>query len=69
MGLKTVSKLNRAKIGLLCIDLQKAISADQAVIEDQGKSEYIDGELSDVGADDGKKAAIIAAYGELEVVA
>lgn len=64
MSLKTVSKLNISKNGPLSIELQKAISADQAVIKDEGQYEYVDGELSNVGADDAKRAAIIAANQE-----
>lgn len=65
MALKTVSKLNISKNGPLSVDLQKAVAVDQAVIHDDNKLEYIDGdELADVGADDDKKAAIIAANQE-----
>lgn len=65
MCLKTVSKLNISKNGPLSIELQKAINADQAVIEDEDKYEYVDDvELSNVGADEDKKAAIIAANQE-----
>lgn len=62
MALKTVSKLNISKNGPLSIEMQTAINADQAVIEDDGKYNYADGrDPIDVEADDGKKAAIVAA--------
>lgn len=65
MALKTVSKLNISKNGPLSIELQKAISADQAVVRDENKFDYVDGELADVGADEEQKAAIIAANTEV----
>jgi recombination protein RecT len=61
MCLKTVSKLNISKNGPLSVELQKAIVSDQAVIEDEDKLNYVDGELSDVNASEDQKAAIIAA--------
>jgi recombination protein RecT len=61
MCLKTVSKLNISKNGPLSVELQKAITVDQAVIKDEGKPDYIDGELADVKADEDKKQAIIDA--------
>jgi recombination protein RecT len=65
MALKTVSKLNISKNGPLSVDLQRAVTVDQAVIHDDNKVEYIDGdELADVGASDDQKAAIIAANQE-----
>ena len=64
MALKTVSKLNISKNGPLSIEMQKAISVDQAVIRDEDKFDYVDGELADVGADEDEKAAIIAANTE-----
>lgn len=64
MALKTVSKLNISKNGPLSVDMQKAVQVDQAVIHDEGRLEYIDGdELADVKADDEKKAAILAVNG------
>lgn len=62
MALKTVSKLNISKNGPLSVDLQRAVSVDQAVIHDDDKLDYIDGdELANVGADDAQKQAIINA--------
>lgn len=64
MALKTVSKLNISKNGPLSVDMQKAVAVDQAVIHDEDKLEYVDGdELADVRADPDKKAAILAANG------
>jgi recombination protein RecT len=68
MCLKTVSKLNISKNGPLSVELQKAIVSDQAVIEDEDKLNYVDGELSDVNASEDQKAAIIAANKTDEVV-
>ena len=62
MALKTVSKLNISKNGPLSVDMQKAVSVDQAVIHDDDKVDYIDGdELADVEANDEEQAAILAA--------
>lgn len=62
MALKTVSKLNISKNGPLSVDMQKAVVVDQAVISDDNKYEYVDGdELANVKATDDQKAAIIAA--------
>lgn len=44
MCLKTVMKLNLSKNGPLDINLQKAITVDQAVVRDEDKVDYIDGE-------------------------
>lgn len=70
MSKKTVLKLLIKNFGPMSIDMQKAVQADQAVAKEDGGFEYVDGELSDVGADADKKAAIIAANQEdNEVVA
>lgn len=63
MAKKTVMKLNISKNGPLDINLQQAINADQAVVREPGKYDYIDGEekLDDEKADDDAKAAIIDA--------
>lgn len=63
MALKTVSKLNISKNGPLSVDLQAAVTADQAIIREPGQYDYDDGRenLDDVKATDDKKAAIIAA--------
>jgi recombination protein RecT len=62
MALKTVSKLNISKNGPLSVDMQKAVTVDQAVIHDEDKVDYIDGdELAGEKATDEKKAAILAA--------
>lgn len=62
MALKTVSKLNISKNGPLSVDMQKAVTVDQAVIHDDSKIDYVDGnELIDVKADEDEKADIIAA--------
>ena len=67
MAKKTVMKNNISKNGPLDINLQKAIQVDQAVIRDDGKTDYIDGELADlddVGADDEEIDAIVDAQTE-----
>jgi recombination protein RecT len=62
MALKTVSKLNISKNGPLSVDMQKAVTVDQAVIHDDDKIDYIDGdELANVTATDDEEAAILAA--------
>jgi recombination protein RecT len=63
MALKTVSKLNISKNGPLSIELETAISVDQAVIRDDGKRDYIDGEeaLSDEKATTEERSAILEA--------
>jgi recombination protein RecT len=60
MALKTVLKLNLNKYGPMSTELTRAIVADQAVIRDD-RTDYIDGELADVKADDEQKNAIIDA--------
>lgn len=47
MALKTVTKQNLSKNGPLSTEMQTAIASDQAVIREDGKAEYIDGEVSD----------------------
>ena len=62
MALKTVSKLNISKNGPLSVDMQKAVTVDQAVIHDEDKVDYIDGdELANVSATEDEEAAILAA--------
>lgn len=64
MAKKTVIKLLIKNFGPMSIDMQTAIRVDQAVIQDEGKYQYIDGsDTEDVGATDDKKAAILAANG------
>ncbi len=40
MSLKTVLKLNLSKYGILSIDMQRAVQADQALIHDNGDGEF-----------------------------
>ena len=62
MALKTVSKLNISKNGPLSVDMQKAVTVDQAVIHDDATVDYIDGEeVLDVKATTDQKQAIIDA--------
>lgn len=64
MALKTVSKLNISKNGPLSVDLQKAVQSDQAVVREDGRYDYIDGQEAieeEVKASDDKKKAIIEA--------
>ena len=61
---KTLIKLLIKNFGPMSIDMQTAIKVDQAVIQDEGKYQYIDGsDTEDVGATDDKKAAILASHG------
>lgn len=61
MALKTVVKLLISKWGPMSVDMQKAIELDSSVIKEDGSPSYVDGELSNVGADEAKRSAIIAA--------
>jgi recombination protein RecT len=61
MALKTVVKLLISKWGPMSVDMQKAVEVDQAVMKEDGSTEYIDGELANVNATEDKKAAIIEA--------
>lgn len=44
---KTVTKLNLSKNGILSIEMQKAVQCDNAVINEKGEPEYIDGTAVD----------------------
>lgn len=71
MALKTVSKLNISKNGPLSVDMQTAVTVDQAVIGDNGKTDYIDGsDLASVEATNTEEDDIVAAHStpEAEVV-
>lgn len=63
MAKKTVMKLNISKNGPLDINLQTAMKVDQAVIRDDNKFDYIDGEekLADEMATKDEKNAILEA--------
>jgi len=62
MALKTVLKLLLSKFGILSTELQKAIQYDQAIVSDAGTT-YVDNDaLEHVGADEDKKADIVAAH-------
>lgn len=61
MAQKTALKLLLSKFAPLSTEMQEAVAADQSVDDGNGKR-YIDNdELNNVGADDDKKAAILAA--------
>lgn len=66
MALKTVSKLNISKNGPLSVDMQKAVTVDQAVIHDDEKLDYIDGSdlVQDEKATESEKNDIIDANTE-----
>jgi recombination protein RecT len=62
MALKTVTKRNISKNGPLSVELQRAIEADQAVIGDDNKPNYIDGnDLATVSNSDDEEDAIVSA--------
>lgn len=65
MALKTVSKLNISKNGPLSVDMQQAVTMDQAVISDDGRATYIDGtDMASVSdSADAAEEAILAANG------
>lgn len=65
MAEKTVLKLLISKFGSMSTTMEKALESDQAIITDK-EVKYVDNDLTDVGADDDKKAAIIAAHGKAE---
>lgn len=66
MAMKTVLKQLLSKYGLLSVELQQALEADQAVIDEKGNKEYVDntdyqentdtGEIVDEPSEDVKKA-------------
>lgn len=58
MALKTVIKLNLSKNGVLSTELQEAIRADQSVMREENKYEYIDNEEQSIV--DAQKAAEVA---------
>lgn len=64
MAKKTVMKLNISKNGPLDINLQTAMNVDQAVIREEGKADFIDGQdllVEEEKATDDQKSDIIAA--------
>lgn len=48
MGMKTVAKLGLSKYGVLSVEMQRAIEADQAVVAEDGSFTHVDGEAEDV---------------------
>ena len=46
MALKTVLKQLISKWGIMSVDLQNAITKDQAVIKEDGSTEYVDNDDS-----------------------
>jgi len=63
MAKKTVLKLLIKNFGPMSIDMQKAVTVDQAVVKEDGKFDYIDGEAIDpeVKATDDEKNEILSA--------
>lgn len=59
MAVKTVIKLNLSKNGVLTTELQDAILADQSVMREENKYDYIDNEGND-SADDPQKVKDVA---------
>ncbi len=66
MAIKTVLKLLISKYGPMSIEMQKATHADYGIVREDEQISYVEGEMPDVGADDDKKQAIIAANSPLE---
>ncbi|HMT18534.1 MAG TPA: recombinase RecT [Candidatus Saccharibacteria bacterium] len=64
MARKTVTKLNLSKNGPVSTELETAIVADQAVIKDEGKYDYIDGEVVQELPDDFEERMSQASTGE-----
>lgn len=60
MAQKTAIKQLLSRYAPLSTEMQEAVAADQSVDDGDGRR-YIDNDLDNVGADDGKKAAILAA--------
>lgn len=70
MAKKTVLKMLLSKFGIMSIDMQRAVQADQAVIEVDGSMKYIDApEQSIVELDDqpANEANIDASNGEIPI--
>lgn len=64
MAQKTVIRLLIGKYGPMSIDMQKAFDADYGVIREDGRTDYVDVDLQDVGASNEQKQAIIEANTE-----
>jgi recombination protein RecT len=48
MALKTVTKLNLSKNGPMSIEMQRAVLADQAVLNEDGSAKYIDNQEAEI---------------------
>lgn len=59
MAMKTVIKLNLSKNGVLSVELVEAIKADQSIIRENNKYEYVDNE-DEQAIFDAQKAAAVA---------
>lgn len=58
MAIKTVMKRLLSKYGILSIEMQSAINNDQAVMNNQGKPEYVDNEVKEEIAQNANKKTI-----------
>lgn len=64
MALKTVLKLNLSKNAPLSVELADAIRADQAIIRDGNKYDYVDNEVIGVSVVDDNSSEIAAKFSE-----
>jgi recombination protein RecT len=60
MAMKTVIKLNLSKNGVLSVELADAIRADQSIMRDENKYEYVDNDDSQQQIIDAQKAQAVA---------
>lgn len=58
MAIKTVIKRLLSKYGILSVEIQNAISNDQAVMNNEGKPEYVDNEVKEEIAQNANKKTI-----------
>lgn len=58
MAIKTVIKRLLSKYGILSVEMQNAISNDQAVMNNEGKPEYVDNEVKEEIAQNANKKTI-----------
>lgn len=64
MALKTVLKLNLSKNAPLSVELADAIKADQAIIREENKYDYVDNEVVGVSIVDDNSSEIAAKFSE-----
>ncbi|WP_261914252.1 recombinase RecT [Paraclostridium bifermentans] len=58
MAIKTVIKRLLSKYGILSVEMQNAITKDQAVMNNEGNPEYVDNEVKEEIAQNANKKTI-----------